>query len=293
MGGSPRNPGRVAKLPGCIQPSPVPWPAGDQARGPRGQVATASGALPGYEAVARLGDTVAGRGWRGDLGRSRAVWELEPGSRTLTARSLSGVRLLPRRIPPGAASAGGCSGLRANSRRGAGLGRRPRAPAQGWRLRREPGSPRPFRAQLRVARSCARSSAGRPARYLQGARAAISSPSRVLKLRQLPCPPPPGEGPPSPSHPAATRPPPRRFPLAAACSCLVPPPAARPSVPLSITHALLFRSLVRIGVTSEQGARGEGGAGADGFAVEARVQLGRQTASVPGPGLCSPGIRAL
>lgn len=72
-----------------------------------------------------------------------------------------------------------------------------------------------------------------------------------------------GRGRPPPSHPAASRPPPRRFPLAAARSRLVPPLTARPSVALSITHAILFLSLVHVGVTSEQGARGGGSAGAD------------------------------
>lgn len=148
------------------------------------------------------------------------------------------------------------------------------------------------RAQLGAPCSCARPSAGRPARYLQGARAAISSPSLVLKLRRLPCPPPPGEGPPSHSHPAASRPPPRRFPLATARSRLVPPPAARPSVALSITHTLFFRLLVRVRVTSEQSALSEGGAGADGLRWEEKAQLGRETAAVPGPGHCPLGIRA-
>lgn len=115
-----------------------------------------------------------------------------------------------------------------------------------------------------------------------------SSPARCHQGRGRP------PGPPSPSHPAASRPPPRRFPLAAARSRLVPPPAARLSVALSITHALLFRSLVRIGVTLQQGSRGEGGAGADGLRWGRESAAGtRSSGGAPAWPLVPGGLRVL
>lgn len=103
-----------------------------------------------------------------------------------------------------------------------------------------------------------------------------------------------GRGLPSPSHPAASRPPPRRSPLATARGCLVPPSTVLPSVVLPVTHTLLFSSLVHVGLTSELGSSGRrrrrGG----------RASLGRKKrrwdAKGPrGPGLVSAprGFRAL
>lgn len=173
--GAAFNPGQAAKRPGCAQPSPAPQPAGGQARGP----GTRCRRRP---VRSRQGDGCPGLRRRRSRSPGRGQGERAPS----TPRPLSRVLLTP-----------GCPGpaIPVTSAPAATwvpeptlLAAPPPGPGQPAQLGAAAGTPRPLSAQLCSPRSVLGPDPpcrGRPARYLQGARAAAASPSRARKLPRL------------------------------------------------------------------------------------------------------------